>query len=155
MIGLRLRQLRQEYKISCKQFGKDIELSASALSDYETGISVPSIRITLRIAEYFHVSIDYLLGRSEFRNQEEVGERVKKKVEKQYINTLIDRDMMAKMKKNKIAGGIAEMQSAETVSNIGCCQGTIYADMRDNRKRLAAMLSNTEDREFCPILVFL
>lgn len=102
MIGLRLRQIRQEYKISCKQFGKDIELSASALSHYETGISVPSIRITLRIAEYFHVSIDYLLGRSEFRNQEEVGERVKKKVEKQYINTLIDRDMMAKMKKIRV-----------------------------------------------------
>lgn len=97
MIGLRLRQLRQEYKTSCRQLGKDIGLSASALLHYETGISVPSIESALRIAEYFHVSIDYLLGRSEFRNQEEVGERVKKKVAKQYINTLIDRDMMIKI----------------------------------------------------------
>lgn len=99
MIALRLRELRQEYKISCRQLGKDIGLSASALSHYETGISVPSIESALRIAEYFHVSMDYLLGRSEFRNQEEARERVKKKAVKQYINTLIDRDMMAKMKK--------------------------------------------------------
>lgn len=99
MIELRLRQLRQEYKISCRQLGKDIGLSASALSHYETGISVPSIESTLRIAEYFHVSVDYLLGRSDLRNQEEAKERVKKKVVKQYINALIDRDMIAKTKK--------------------------------------------------------
>lgn len=67
MIGLRIRQLRKERKISCRQLGKDIGLSASALSHYETGISTPSVESTLRIAEYFHVSTDYLLGRSEYR----------------------------------------------------------------------------------------
>lgn len=96
MIGLRLRQLRKERKISCRQLGKDIGLSASALSHYETGISTPSIESALRIAEYFHVSTDYLFGRSECRTQEEAMEQVKKKEIKGYINMLIDRDMVRK-----------------------------------------------------------
>lgn len=98
MIGVRLRQLRQEHKISCRQLGRDIGISASALSHYETGINVPSMENLLKIAEYFHVSVDYLLERSEFRNQEDIQKRVQKKVAKQYINKLIDNDMMAKIK---------------------------------------------------------
>ncbi len=93
---MRLRQLREERKISCRQLGKDIGLSASTLSHYETGISTPSVESMLLIAEYFHVSIDYLLGRSEYRTQEEVMERVKKKEAKRYINALIDKDMARK-----------------------------------------------------------
>ena len=96
MIGSRLRQLREERKISCRQLGKDIGLSASALSHYETGISTPSIESTLRIEEYFHVSTDYLLGRSEYRTQEDAMGGVKKKEVKRYINALIDRDMVRK-----------------------------------------------------------
>lgn len=98
MIGVRLRQLRQEHKISCRQLGRDIGISASALSHYETRINVPSMENLLKIAEYFHVSVDYLLERSEFRNQEDIQKRVQKKVAKQYINKLIDNDMMAKIK---------------------------------------------------------
>ncbi len=98
MIGLRLRQLRQEYKVSCKQLGKDMGLSASALSHYETGISKPSMESVLKIAEYFHVSIDYLTGRSEFRNQEDIQKHVKKIVAKEYINKLIDKDIALKTK---------------------------------------------------------
>ncbi len=90
---LKLRQLRQEYKISCRQLGKDIGLSSSALSHYETGLSVPSIESALKIAEYFDVSLDYLFGRTEYRNQEEEQKRVKKAAAKQYINVLIDRDI--------------------------------------------------------------
>lgn len=98
MISVRLRQLRQEHKISCRQLGKDLGLSASALSHYETGINAPSMENILKIAEYFHVSVDYLLERSEFRNQEDIQKKVQKKVVKQYINKLIDNDMMSKTK---------------------------------------------------------
>lgn len=102
MIGLRLRKLRQERKISCRQLGKDIGLSASALSHYETGINTPCMENVLKIAEYFHVSVDYLLERSEFRNQEDIQKRVQKKVVKQYINKLIDNDLMGESKKQAI-----------------------------------------------------
>lgn len=101
MIGLRLRQLRQEQGISCRKMGKDMGLSASALSHYETGISKPSLENVLKIAEYFQVSIDYLTGRTEYRNYEDIQKQVKKIAAKQYINDLIDKDIALRKIKNK------------------------------------------------------
>lgn len=99
MIGTRLQQLRKEHKVSCRQLGKEIGLSASALSHYETGINIPSMENVLKIAEYFDVSIDYLVGRTEYRNQEEQRRKVQKIAVKRYINRLIDNDMKVKLEK--------------------------------------------------------
>lgn len=96
MIGKRLRQLRKEHNISCRQLGKDIGLSASALSHYETGINVPCMKNVVKIAEYFNVSVDYLVERSEYRNQEEIQKTVQKGAARKYINKLIDNDIVEK-----------------------------------------------------------
>ena len=60
-----LKQLRQSKKLNQKQFAKAIYISPSAVSQYETGHTMPSRETLERIARYFGVSTDYLLGSSQ------------------------------------------------------------------------------------------
>lgn len=48
-----------------KKLGEAMNLGESTISQYESGNREPSFDILIRIADYFNVSIDYLLGRSE------------------------------------------------------------------------------------------
>lgn len=65
MNGKRLRRLRQEKKITQSQLGKIINVSKVSISGYETGERVPDTDNLKRLADFFGVTTDYLLGRSD------------------------------------------------------------------------------------------
>ena len=69
---LRIKQLREEKGISQLEFAKRINLTQQSVSAYEKGIREPSLDILKAIADFFGVSTDYLLGKSDVRNPEEV-----------------------------------------------------------------------------------
>lgn len=60
--GERLKQLRKQKNISQKQLGERIHVTNSMISAYETGLRMPSYEVLIKMAYYFHVSTDYLLG---------------------------------------------------------------------------------------------
>ncbi len=59
-----MRILRKNKKITMKQLGKDIGVSESTISLYETGQRDPDNATVIKLADYFGVTVDYLLGRS-------------------------------------------------------------------------------------------
>ena len=54
--------LRKERNISQTELGKAIGVSARAISYWEQGINEPKATYIAKLAEYFGVSSDYLLG---------------------------------------------------------------------------------------------
>lgn len=58
----RLKQLRIQANLQQKELGAQIGLSANAISMIETGNRETSFEKLVQLAEYFHVSTDYLLG---------------------------------------------------------------------------------------------
>ena len=68
MIGKALKALREERGLSQVELAKQLDISASAIGMYEVNSREPSDDIKTKIAEYFDVSIDYLLGVSDVRN---------------------------------------------------------------------------------------
>lgn len=60
----RLRSLREQHKISQKDFAEILGVSNVVLSRYENGERKPDYDMLIKIAEYFDVSVDYLLGKS-------------------------------------------------------------------------------------------
>lgn len=54
---------RKERKISQKQAAADLGISQALLSHYEKGIRECGLEFLVRIADYYNVSCDYLLGR--------------------------------------------------------------------------------------------
>jgi len=68
VIGDRIKQLRKENKLTQHEFGALFGLYDSTISMYETGKRTPEYGIIVKIADYFNVSIDWLLGRVENKN---------------------------------------------------------------------------------------
>lgn len=62
MIGNRIKGLREEKRMSQLELAKALNISNTTLSQYENGLRTPSDEIKIKIANYFNVSVDYLLG---------------------------------------------------------------------------------------------
>lgn len=67
MFGDRLKALRQEKKLTQEGLGKILNKTKNNISQYETGKREPDNDTLYRIAEYFNVSTDYLLDRTDIR----------------------------------------------------------------------------------------
>lgn len=62
MVGERLAELRKDRGLSQKELAAILELSTSTISSYEREINEPDDVIKIKIARYFNISLDYLLG---------------------------------------------------------------------------------------------
>ncbi|TCL68553.1 helix-turn-helix protein [Hydrogenispora ethanolica] len=70
--GERLRLLREEQNFGQKEIGDLLSVSVSSIGKYESGERTPSPDTINKLADFFHVSADFLLGRSEVRESAEI-----------------------------------------------------------------------------------
>ena len=62
ILSKRIRKLRLINNLTAREFGDIFNISYSSVSLYENGKRVPNINLIIKIANYFNVSTDYLLG---------------------------------------------------------------------------------------------
>lgn len=67
--------LRKERKLSQKQVAADLEVTQALLSHYENGKRECGLDFLVRAADYYNVSVDYLLGRSPLSTGATVSEQ--------------------------------------------------------------------------------
>lgn len=60
--GENFKKLRKSRNITQKKLGARIGLSKAVVSKYENGMGYPTYDVLIRIAQYFGVTTDYLLG---------------------------------------------------------------------------------------------
>lgn len=61
----RLKELRLEKGVSQAQLGKIVSASKMGISHWESGHSEPSISQLIVLAEFFDVTVDYLIGKTD------------------------------------------------------------------------------------------
>ena len=61
----RFAQLRKSRGVTLQELGDALGITNQAVSYYETGKQLPRFEILCGIADYFGVSLDYLVGRSD------------------------------------------------------------------------------------------
>lgn len=69
-LSQRIKRLREESNLTQEEFGKLFGIVKSTVSLYESGKSTPDDDLKIRIAEYFKVTMDWLLGLSDKRTSE-------------------------------------------------------------------------------------
>ena len=62
---MRLKELRKARNISQLKLSMDLQLNQNAISRYETGLREADYATLIKIADYFNVSLDYLLERTD------------------------------------------------------------------------------------------
>ena len=92
IIGSTLAELRKNSGFTQKEFAKIFNISESTLAHYEQGLTPPSAAMLIKFADYFHVPVDYLLGRCQ------------NKVEYQKLNEKLASNMSLGNMVNIVAG---------------------------------------------------
>lgn len=62
VFGERLKDLRQERNLSALKLSRELGVDDTTIGRWEKGLMVPNIVHLYRIAVYFGVSADYLIG---------------------------------------------------------------------------------------------
>ena len=67
---MRLRECREKAGLSQKYVALTLGVAAPSVSNWETGKTCPSRENTVKMADLYGVSVDYLLGRTDNQNEE-------------------------------------------------------------------------------------
>ena len=62
----RLKELRKQINISQKQLADVVQISQQSINKYENHDVQPDLDTLMRLADYFNVSVDYLIGFSDY-----------------------------------------------------------------------------------------
>lgn len=65
---MRLKELREKKGLTQQEVADELGIAIRALQTYEQGLREPKYELLIRFADYYNVSIDYLLGRTEVMN---------------------------------------------------------------------------------------
>lgn len=68
MISTRLKSLREDADLSQKELAKLLGVSPSTIGMYESKKRTPDSEMLTRICDFFNITVDYLIGRSNIKN---------------------------------------------------------------------------------------
>lgn len=68
VIFVRIKELRKAKKMTQLKLALELNTSQNTISRYESGEREPSIKDLIKIADFFNVSVDYLLERTDNPN---------------------------------------------------------------------------------------
>ncbi|MBP3938401.1 MAG: helix-turn-helix transcriptional regulator [Clostridia bacterium] len=63
MLSIRLKELRISHSLTQVDFAQKLSVTKQTVSNWENNNIQPSIDMLVKIADYFNISTDYLLGR--------------------------------------------------------------------------------------------
>ena len=65
--ALRIKELREEKGLSQAKLAQALGIGVGSVGMWESTSEIPPVKKLLRISEFFNVSLDYLVGKSEVR----------------------------------------------------------------------------------------
>lgn len=72
MFSQRLKYLRKEKKLTQNDMAELLGITRQGYAKYESGSGEPDIKAIDKLANFFNVTTDYLLGRSDIKNPEQM-----------------------------------------------------------------------------------
>jgi len=69
LFSIRLKELRQNKAVTQKEVSNNIGMTDRGYYDFERGKHKPAFYMLVALADYFDVSLDYLVGRSEIKER--------------------------------------------------------------------------------------
>ncbi|MCI8691987.1 MAG: helix-turn-helix transcriptional regulator [Lachnospiraceae bacterium] len=71
-VGAIIAKLRKEKEVGQKELAVLLNMSVATISNYEKGVHSPDLSTICKLADYFQVTTDYLLGRTSYRCAPEI-----------------------------------------------------------------------------------
>ncbi|WPX08232.1 helix-turn-helix domain-containing protein [Anaerocellum danielii] len=103
MFPYRLKELREEKGLTQEELALMLGLKRQSISNYENGGRQPDYNTLIKIADFFGVTVDYLIGHSDFRTREEEFK---------------GKNFYEKYKLDEVIGGSLDSESKAILGNI-------------------------------------
>ncbi|MCI8470355.1 MAG: helix-turn-helix domain-containing protein [Clostridia bacterium] len=122
IIAERIKNLRKGKGLTQEQLAEILGLNAkSSIANYESGANSPSDDIKKKMCELFDCSMDYLMGKSEFKNIEREKKNIIDNINNHYKQTLVDlginiKDVEELLSLNPIALNVYKANSSEELA---------------------------------------
>lgn len=153
MLGERLSMLRKERNLTMKEIGSIIGVTDGAWNKYEKNRAEPSIENIIKIANYFDVSLDFLLGKTNLRDtsiieKANIQNELLKKFEELNVgdpssmNNIIDNLLLALDKYSDETISENELQLLLKSVNDLILHFNAMTDLRDEYKRVNSEVMN-------------
>lgn len=120
MFSKRIERLREKEKITQKDLAVKLGIARTTYSGYENGAREPDLETLKKIADYFEVSTDFLVGRTDDPNMY-FSEEYKK------LHTMIDLNKPEDIKKVKLTYKSMELTNEEKMDFLAIAQGIFSA----------------------------
>jgi len=75
----RLKKLRKKNKVTLEELAREIDITKTTISRYENEKRVPKMDTVKKIADYFNVTTDYLIGNTD---EKKSADKIKKAIAK-------------------------------------------------------------------------
>lgn len=75
LIGKRIKELREQLGLTQEELAERVNISRSALANYESGLREPKGDILIRFAEALDTTTDHLLGKSTYTDDSHTGRK--------------------------------------------------------------------------------
>lgn len=99
VFSVRLKMLRKQRNINQARLAKMLGYGYTAIANYESGRNEPSLGDLCRIADFFDVSTDYLLGRTDDLNSHKSPELCNRLKNITFLDILNATEYVASLKK--------------------------------------------------------
>ncbi len=105
----RLREIREDHDLSQKQMAEILNTNRSTYSLWELGINIIPLKELCNFADYFRISLDYILNISNYKNS------------KNYIEKLNLETLGYNMKKIRIQNHLSQEEIADIIGVSQAC----------------------------------
>lgn len=124
-IAENIRTLRKQHSFTQEQLSEALGVTVSAVYKWESGQSVPEVKMLMELADLFEISVDTLLGYD--RQNENVDNRIKRieqcVAERDFKEAVLEAEKTLKKYPNKF----------EVVYVAACVYMVIYSDKKDEK----------------------
>ena len=70
ILSVKLKKFRKNKDVTQKVVAQDIRITERQYIDVENGKAKPTIDTLIKLADYYDVSLDYLIGRSDVKDRQ-------------------------------------------------------------------------------------
>ena len=124
-IAENIRTLRKQHSFTQEQLSEALGVTVSAVYKWESGQSVPEVKMLMELADLFEISVDTLLGYD--RQNENVDNRIKRieqcMAERDFKEAVLEAEKTLKKYPNKF----------DVVYAAACVYMVIYSDKKDEK----------------------
>lgn len=122
--------LIQEHNMTRAELERKLSLSAGSIRNW--GKSIPSVDKIQKVADYFDVSTDYLLGRTDKRNYYELNDKDKRDIQKQLQEMIDDLSSNGALAFSKEDGEIDEATKELLIMSL---ENSLHIAKREAKKK--------------------